>query len=122
MQKMLIVATLIIAAAAAQPAVNAPSPQCHQYDGAVFYGRIRELRLRRTTPRAWSAEDHLCDRFFFPAKLSPTLDAKAAHRITAAVNARRGDDYVQLDAQVSIKMDADHSGGVLTVMALQPRR
>jgi hypothetical protein len=114
--------TLLLALSAVQPTSNATSHQCHQYDGAVFYGRIRQLRLRRSTPHAWSAEDPYCDRFFFPAKLSPALDPKLAQRITDAVNSRRGDDYIELDAQVRIRLDADHSGGVLTVVGLPRRR
>jgi hypothetical protein len=103
-------------------AVSGAQPACHQYDGAVFSGRIRHLRLRRSTPHDWSAEDPDCDRFFFPAKLSPSIDRKLAQRITVTVNRLHGDDYLELDAQVQIRMDADHAGGILTVVALPARR
>ncbi len=60
----------------------------------------------------------MCDRMFFPARLSKTLDPKLARRISAAVNSKHGDDYITLDARVHIDLDADHSGGILTVMEL----
>ena len=113
---------LLLALSAAQPSPNM-TPQCHLYNqGRVFEGRIRQLRLRRASSQSWSAEDPNCDRFFFPAKLSPSLNAKLAKRITNAVNSRRGDHYVELDARVRIILDADHSGGVLTVLAFHPPR
>ena len=122
MQRVFTALTLLLAASAVQPAPDAPRPHCHQYDGAAFSGRIRRLRLRRSTPHAWSAEDPDCDRLFFPANLSAALDANLARRITVAVNARTGDHYLELDALVRIRMDADHAGGVLTVVALPSRR
>jgi hypothetical protein len=106
-------------AAAIVMSASAPPRECQKYEHQVFTGRITHLRLRRSTPRAWSAEDPFCDRLFFPAKLSPTLNANVARRITASLNRYRApsDDYVEIDATVRIVMDADRSGGTLTVIS-----
>lgn len=116
---MFALAMLLAVAAPAEPSLGKPA-SCPQYAGRTFRGRIRNLRLRRSTPKIWSAEDQRCGRLFFPAKLSRDLETKAARALAAAVNSHRvaSDAFVEIDAVVRIAIYPDHSGGDLTVLAI----
>ena len=109
---------MLIALALASAFPSHP-PRCRQYRGASFTGTIRGLRLRRSAPHAWSAEDADCDRLFFPVTLVKAMPPATAATLTRAIEAKRGDDPVTVNARVRIKMYADHSGGEVTILGVE---